>query len=80
LHWLHSTPADELRRAIAARLDENPLPTAAERRLWYRQIEDRDDSEGLADLMGLIKASLRKPTKGKVPKPPTSEPPQAGLF
>jgi putative SOS response-associated peptidase YedK len=80
LHWLHSTPADELRRAIAARLDENPLPTAAERRLWYRQIEDRDDSEELADLMGLIKASLRKARKA-TPSPPTkSAPPQDNLF
>jgi hypothetical protein len=52
LAWLHLTPADELRRAIAGRLEENPPPAASERRLWYRQIEDRDDSEELADLRG----------------------------
>ena len=80
LDWLWSMPADELRRAIVDRLNEKAPPTAAERRLWYRQIEDRDDAEDLADLMAAIKASLKAPKKAKAPKPPTSEPPQSDLF
>jgi putative SOS response-associated peptidase YedK len=80
LAWLNLTPADELRRAIADRLAETPLPTAAERRLWYRQIEDRDDAEALASLMKLIKASLRKPKTAQASKPPPSEPSQTDLF
>ncbi len=80
LNWLNFTPADELRRAIVGRLGEASPPSAAERRLWYRQIEDRDDSEALSDLMGLIKESLRRSIKPKPPKPSAPEPPQGGLF
>lgn len=78
LRWLTETPADELRRALAARLDKAPLPSAAERRLWFRTIEDRDDAEALADLMAMIRDSLRA-TKTVIPKPPPDKP-QQSLF
>lgn len=80
LDWLRSMPADQLRRAIVSRLNETAPPSAAERRLWYRQIEDRDDAEDLADLMAQIKETLRKPAKAKAPKPPPPAPPQNELF
>lgn len=77
LEWLRTTPADELIRAIAIRLDQKP--TIGERRLWIREIEDRDDAEKLSELMDEIKASL-KVAKVTAPKPPPEPPRQGGLF
>lgn len=78
LAWLRTTPADELTRSIAGRLDHKPMPSIGERRLWIREIEDRDDADNLSDLMDEIKATLRS-TKATM-KPAPEPPQQGGLF
>lgn len=79
LDWLRATPGDELTRTIAGRLDQIPPPTAAERRLWLRELEDRDDADRMSALMEEIRATLRSGAK-RPPKDERSEPPQGSLF
>lgn len=81
LDWLHNTPAKELTQIIVSRLDQVSLPSIAERRLWLRQIEDRDDADSLIELMEEIRATLKA---AKLPaatrSPPEPPPVQGGLF
>lgn len=82
LDWLRTTPSSDLRRIIAGLLDQTPMPSIAQRRLWLREIEDRDDAEALADVMEEILVTLRlekKVAPKKVP-PPDQGPAQDSLF
>lgn len=78
LTWLRTTPQDELRRAITIRLDQAPKPTFAERRLWIREVEDRDDAERFTEVIAALRESMRAPPKSK--KEPPRDDSQSSLF
>ena len=82
LAWLRTTPALDLRRIIAGLLDQIPMPPISQRRLWLREIEDREDADALFDLMEEILQTIRlerSPTPKK-PPPAPSTPDQGALF
>lgn len=82
LAWLRTTPAIDLRRIIAGLLDQVPMPPISQRRLWLREIEDREDADALFDLMEEILQTIRlerSPTPKK-PPPAPSTPDQGALF
>lgn len=74
LLWLRKTPPAQLEREIVNRLEgERPkFPNVAERRLWVREINDRDDADSLSELVRHIRDTLKvraviKPTGRSVP-------------
>jgi len=77
LNWLRLAPAAEVQRELTNRLDAFELGTAspaAERRLWVRELMDREDADGFAALIEEIRKTLR--TKAPEPKPkPKADPP-----
>lgn len=82
LAWLRATPASDLQRILARQLDQVPPPPLSQRRLWLRELEDRDDAEALSDLMNEILLTIqieRTPTSGKQ-KPGPSGQGQDSLF
>jgi len=83
LAWLRTTPAAELDQTIRGRLAQTPLPLVRDRRLWVREIEDRDDVDVLSSLLADLRASLASasPKKARTAKP-ADDPSkgQGGLF
>jgi len=61
LLWLRRTPPAQLEREITERLDSaaGKPPNVAERRLWVREINDRDDAASLSELVRHIRDTLR---------------------
>lgn len=62
LHWLRTTDAAELTRTLVQRLEEMAKGAAlpvAERRLWVRELMDRDDADALGELVAEIRGTLR---------------------
>lgn len=83
LIWLRTAAAEELQRALFARLEPGALaaarPNRAERRLWLRELADRDDAETFSELVGLIRQGLKQEADLKAATK-TEPPRQPGLF
>ena len=84
LRWLRTAPVPEVERELATKLEpEHPVkPTLAEKRLWIRELLDRDDADALGEMIAHIRSFLpivkkAKAVAAKKPEPPK---PQGDLF
>ncbi len=82
LQWLRTTEAAEITRVLAQRLENMAKGTAlsvAERRLWVRELMDRDDADALSELVAEIRATL-KPVESKPAAKQKPDSGQSSLF
>ena len=84
LLWLRTAPLEEVRYELTVKLDipERLWPPLAERRLWVRELMDRDDADQLAELIQWIRDTLKAKTQknAKPEKPIKPDNGQGGLF
>lgn len=82
LVWLRESSAPDLLRSLFERLEAKGAehPNRAERRLWLRELADRDDAEAFSELAAAIRLSLRREADSVRPPPPGEPPRQGGLF
>ena len=57
LKALRELPAQEIRRKLEVKLASDKSSVAAERRLWIRELMDREDSEQLSTTIEAIKGA-----------------------
>lgn len=82
LRWLRTTETTELTRMLVQRLEDMAKGadlTLAERRLWVRELMDRDDAEAFAELILEIRATL-KPVDSKPAAKQMPDSGQSSLF
>lgn len=62
LRWLRTAPGAEIDRELTGQLDDSQAaqPTKAEKRLWVRELMDRDDAETLQPVIDRIRGTLRE--------------------
>ena len=68
LKWLRTASLREIEQRLddsLAALAEGNGPNLAERRLWERELRDRDDADQLQDLIDRIRASFRRSVGGR---------------
>ncbi len=70
LRWLRTGSVEEVKIRLDGQLNtigESSGPNLAERRLWVRQLRDRDDADRFVELIDRIRSSLKRKVETKLP-------------